>query len=129
MTTQNNRMPTPAQLMEAEEQALVKQERCDNFLARNAVEAEQAQVQAVPAANQGGEIRPQVALNTDDISVCHAFTPADEMEAEERERVIEDSVDDVRTYADQALSDEEIRARAITQPEQIHPNPKDGSHC
>ena len=129
MTTQNERMPTPAQLMEAEEDALVKQERCDNFLERNAVEAEQAQAQAVPAAEQGGDIQPKVALNTDDISVCHAFTHADEMEAEERERVIEDSVDDVRTYADKPLSDEEIRAQAVTQPEQIHPNPKDGSHC
>ena len=101
MTTQNERMPTPAQLMEAEEYALVKQERCDNFLERNAVEAEQAQAQAVPAAEQGGDIQ----------------------------RVIEDSVHDVRTYADKPLSDEEIRAQAVTQPEQIHPNPKDGSHC
>ncbi|MDO5638459.1 MAG: hypothetical protein Q4G28_01150 [Neisseria sp.] len=125
-----NRMPDPAQLMEAEESALVSQERCDDFLERRAVAAEQAEAEAeaAPLAEQAA-IQPQVEVNTDDISECHAFTPADEMEAEERELVIEDSVDDVRTYAQQPLSDEEIRARAITQPEQIHPNPKDGSHC
>lgn len=45
-------------------------------------------------------------------STCD-ITPAAEMEAEERELVIEDSVDDLITYADHPLSDGEIEARRL----------------
>ncbi len=127
--TQNKNDLTPAQLMEAEESALVKDERCEDKLERDAVEAEQAQVEVVHNEAQNDDVQPKVELNTDEISECHAFTPADEMEAEERELVIEDSVDNVRTYAQQPLSDAEIREQALTDPEQIHPHPKDGSRC
>lgn len=41
------------------------------------------------------------------------LTPAAEMEAEERERVIEDSVDDLREYSDKPLSDKEIEAQRL----------------
>lgn len=83
---------------------------------RDAVEAEQAQVEVVHNEAQNDDVQPKVELNTDEISKCHAFTPADEMEAEERELVIEDSVDNVRTYAQQPLSDAEIREQALTDP-------------
>lgn len=45
-------------------------------------------------------------------STCD-LTPAEEMEAEERELVIEDSVDDLRTYADHELSDKEIERKRL----------------
>ncbi|WP_274571692.1 hypothetical protein V6667_09160 [Neisseria leonii] len=40
-------------------------------------------------------------------------TPAAGMEAEERELVIENSVDDLVTYADRPLSDREIEAERL----------------
>ena len=102
---------TPATQMEAEERALVQDDRCDDYLARQAAVAEQQDAPATPLPPQD-TIRPQVTVNTESLSACHAPTSADEMEAEERELVIENSVDDVLTYAQQPLSDEEIRARA-----------------
>ncbi len=123
--TNPTREPTSAQVMEAQESALVKQERCDAYLDRQVAPAEAMPV-SVP---EQPAIHPDVQLNTDEISECHEPTTADEMEAEERELVIEDSVDDVRTYAQKPLSDEEIRQQALTRLDQIDPNPKDGNHC
>ncbi|MDO5058558.1 MAG: hypothetical protein Q4D82_01290 [Neisseria sp.] len=45
-------------------------------------------------------------------STCD-ITPAAEMEAEERELIIEDSVDDLRTYADHELTDCEIEEERL----------------
>ena len=119
---------TPAQLMEAEEKALVKQERCDDYLERKEVQKEERQAEPVPMGDQKS-VKPEVKLNTEEISECHEPTSADEMEAEERELVIEGSVDDVLTYAQRPLSDEEVRDKALTELKQIDPNPKDGNHC
>lgn len=52
------------------------------------------------------------------------LTPAEEMEAEERELVIEDSVDDLVTYADHPLSDREIENKRLHL-EDIEPDPED----
>ena len=126
----NKPNPTHAQVMESQECDAVIQERCDDYLHREAAQAEQAQAGSVAAVEQKlSAIRPQVELNTDQISECHEPTTADEMEAEERELVIEDSVDDAITYAQKPLSDEEIRRKALTRLDQIDPNPKDGNHC
>ena len=119
---------TPATQMEAEERALVQDDRCDDYLARQAAEAEQQDAPATPLPPQD-TIRPQVTVNTESLSACHAPTSADEMEAEERELVIENSVDDVLTYAQQPLSDEEIRARALTREADIRPQAEDGTSC
>lgn len=54
-------------------------------------------------------------------STCDV-TPAEEMEAEERELVIEDSVDDLVTYADHPLSDAEIEQERLHL-EDIEPEP------
>ncbi|MCP2041550.1 hypothetical protein L1281_002157 [Neisseria sp. HSC-16F19] len=56
-------------------------------------------------------------------STCDV-TPAEEMEAEERELVIEDSVDDLLTYADRELSDAEIEKKRLHL-EDIKPKPED----
>ena len=117
---------TPATQMEAEERALVQDDRCDDYLARQAAVAEQQDAPATPLPPQD-TIRPQVTVNTESLSACHAPTSADEMEAEERELVIENSVDDVLTYAQQPLSDEEIRARALTREADIRPQAEDGT--
>jgi hypothetical protein len=119
---------TPATQMEAEERALVQDDRCDDYLARQAAVAEQQDAPATPLPPQD-TIRPQVTVNTESLSACHAPTSADEMEAEERELVIENSVDDVLTYAQQPLSDEEIRARALTREADIRPQAEDGTAC
>ena len=119
---------TPAQQMEAEEKALVQDDRCHNYLNKQAIQAEQQDISTAPVQQQG-RIAPNVLLNTDDLSQCHAPTSADEMEAEERELVIENSVDDALTYAQKPLSDAEIRARAITRESEIRPNPEDISAC
>ena len=119
---------TPATQMEAEERALVQDDRCDDYLARQAAVAEQQDAPATPLPPQD-TIRPQVTVNTESLSACHAPTSADEMEAEERELVIENSVDDVVTYAQQPLSDEEIRARALTREADIRPQAEDGTSC
>ncbi|MDO5069158.1 MAG: hypothetical protein Q4D78_03005 [Neisseria zoodegmatis] len=52
------------------------------------------------------------------------LTPAEEMEAEERELVIENSVDDLVTYADHPLSDHEIENKRLHL-EDIKPEPED----
>ena len=119
---------TPATQMEAEERALVQDDRCDDYLARQAAVAEQQDAPATPLPPQD-TIRPQVTVNTESLSACHAPTSADDMEAEERELVIENSVDDVLTYAQQPLSDEEIRARALTREADIRPQAEDGTAC
>ena len=119
---------TPATQMEAEERALVQDDRCDDYLARQAAVAEQQDAPATPLPPQD-TIRPQVTVNTESLSACHAPTSADEMEAEERELVIENSVDDVLTYAQQPLSDAEIRARALTREADIRPQAEDGTAC
>ena len=119
---------TPATQMEAEERALVQDDRCDDYLARQAAVAEQQDAPATPLPPQD-TIRPQVTVNTESLSACHAPTSADEMEAEERELVIENSVDDALTYAQKRISDAEIRARAITRESEIRPNPEDISAC
>ena len=120
---------TPAQLMEAEEIALVKQERCDDFLEHQAVAAQKSQAEPLSVAGQTDVIKPQVQVNTDELSECHDPTLADEMEAEERELVIKNSVNDARTYAKAPLTDAEIREQALTRLDQIDPNPRDGNHC
>ena len=126
----NKPNPTSAQVMESQECDAVIQERCDDYLHREAAQAEQAQAGSVAAGEQKlSAIRPQVELNTDQISECHEPTPAAEMEAEERELVIEDSVDEVITYAQKPLSDEEIRREALTRLDQLDPYPTDGNHC
>ena len=119
---------TTACQMEAEERALVQDNRCDDYLARQAVVAEQQDAPATPLQPQD-QIQPQVTVNTRHLSTCHAPTSADEMEAEERELVIENSVDDVLTYAQQPLSDAEIRARALTREADIRPQAEDGTSC
>ena len=119
---------TPATQMEAEERALVQDDRCDDYLARQAAVAEQQDAPATPLQPQD-QIQPQVTVNTRHLSTSHAPTSADEMEAEERELVIENSVDDVLTYAQQPLSDEEIRARALTREADIRPQAEDGTAC
>ena len=119
---------TPATQMEAEERALVQDDRCDDYLARQAAVAEQQDAPATPLPPQD-TIRPQVTVNTESLSACHAPTSADELEAEERDLVIENSVDDVLTYAQQPLSDEEIRARALTREADIRPQAEDGTAC
>ncbi|UOO82488.1 hypothetical protein LVJ83_03195 [Uruburuella testudinis] len=126
----NNSNPTPAQLMESQEHDAVKQERCDDYLERKATEAEQAQAAPAPVVGQSAaDIQPKVEVNTDQISECHEPTSADEMEAEERELVIEGSVDDTLTYAQKPLSDEEVREKSLTRLDQIDPYPKDGKQC
>lgn len=52
-------------------------------------------------------------------------TLAQMMEAEERELVIENSVEDLEAYADKPLSDEEINAKRLHL-EDIQPEPEDG---
>lgn len=51
------------------------------------------------------------------------LTPAEEMEAEERELIIEDSVDDLVTYSDHPLSDCEIENKRLHL-EDIKPEPE-----
>ena len=85
----NKPNPTHAQVMESQECDAVIQERCDDYLHREAAQAEQAQAGSVAAGEQDFDaIKPQVELNTDQISECHEPTTADEMEAEERELVM-----------------------------------------
>ncbi len=55
-------------------------------------------------------------------STCDV-TPAAEMEAEERELVIENSVDDLVTYSDRPLSDSEIEQERLHL-EDIKPKPE-----
>lgn len=52
------------------------------------------------------------------------LTPAGEMEAEERELVIEDSVDDLEEYSDKPLTDTEIEAQRLHLKD-IKPTPED----
>ena len=59
-------------------------------------------------------------MNKDD---THDLTPAEEMEAEERELIIEDSVDDLLTYAQRSLSDAEIERKRLHL-EDIKPEPE-----
>lgn len=119
---------TPAAQMEAQERALVRDDRCDDHLKDQAAMARKQHADAPPMQKQG-DIEPKVIVNTDQLSQCHEPTLADEMEAEERERVIEDSVADTLAYAQTPLSDEEIRARSLTRADEIHPAPKDGKSC
>lgn len=51
------------------------------------------------------------------------LTPAEEMEAEERELIIEDSVDDLVTYSNHPLSDCEIENKRLHL-EDIKPEPE-----
>lgn len=51
------------------------------------------------------------------------LTPAAEMEAEERELVIEESVDSAIRYAEKPLSDDEVMARSLSE-EEIKPEPE-----
>lgn len=122
---------TPADTMEAEEKALVKDERTENKRERAAATQEHDIAKAADKPNMTPQppIQPQVALHTDEISECHEPTTADEMEAEERDLVIKDSVDDVLTYTNQPLSDEIIRKKALTEEAQIDPSPKDINQC
>ncbi|XXQ68087.1 hypothetical protein ACKLNO_10885 [Neisseriaceae bacterium B1] len=52
------------------------------------------------------------------------ISPAQEMEAEERELVITNSVEDLQEYADKPLSDAEIEAQRLHLDE-IKPTPND----
>lgn len=52
------------------------------------------------------------------------ITPAAEMEAEERELVIDNSVDDLREYSDKPLNDKEIEAERLHLSD-IKPRPND----
>ena len=74
--------------------------------------------------NQGKEIHPKVEgndkINQDLVDV----TPAEEMESEERDLVVENSVDDTLTYAEKPLSDAEIRRRSLDE-EEIKPEAED----
>ncbi|WP_037586381.1 hypothetical protein [Stenoxybacter acetivorans] len=137
MNTQSNHLPaadtfdlTGAAQMEAEEKSLI----IDDGFAKQAEnqiyekEEKTAKSNAVSAIKQGA-IYPKAELHTDDLSTCHEPTTADEMESEERDLVIADSVEAVRTFADKPLSDEEIRRRALTNEKSIHPNLNDPMAC
>lgn len=50
---------------------------------------------------------------SENLDSTYDVSPAAEMEAEERELVIEDSVDDLRTYAQHELSDAEIEKKRL----------------
>lgn len=50
---------------------------------------------------------------SDNNESTHDLTPAERMEAQEREQVIEDSVDDLQTFAGRPLSDAEIEAQRL----------------
>ncbi len=73
--------------------------------------------------NQGVAIEPQVTVNTDVIQSKEPTT-ADEMEAQERDLVIRDSVCDVLEYAQKPLSDAQIRAKSLSE-EDIEPRPEE----
>lgn len=119
----------PAATMEAEEQALVKEERVDEAAALAAERHDEAIAEVVDKPNMAkqGDIHPQVALHTDQLAEQPEATPAAEMEAEERDLVIENSVDDVRTFAESPVSDQTIRQQALTKEAQILPNQQDKS--
>lgn len=59
-------------------------------------------------------------------STCD-ITPAEEMEAEERELIIEDSVDSLIRYSEQPLSDATIEAERL-HIEDILPEPQDDAN-
>ncbi|MDO4248318.1 MAG: hypothetical protein Q4C79_05055 [Neisseria sp.] len=119
-----NERPTPAEEMEEQEYALLKRDRREDAEQRKAAAEADARASTVQEVGQTESIRPKVALHTDRLSEQHEPTPADEMEAEEQELVIENSVDDVLTYAQKPLSDAEIEAQALTRPDEIKPKPE-----
>lgn len=126
---QHNHPPAlnPAATMEAEECALVKEEQVDDATALAAIEHEAAisEVADRPNMSAQGDIHPEVSLRTNQLAESRQATPAAEMESEERDLVIENSVDDVRSFARHSLNDQEIRQRALTKETQITPKPQD----
>ena len=66
---------------------------------------------------------PNVTVNTTDLAQ-EADTPASEMEAQERESVIDASVAEVMSQAPQGLSDQEIENLALSE-DKIKPQAKD----
>lgn len=74
--------------------------------------------------NQGKEIHPKVEVNDKINQDLVDVTPAEEMESEERDLVVENSVDDTLTYAEKPLSDAEIRRRSLDE-EEIKPEAED----
>lgn len=74
--------------------------------------------------NQGKEIHPKVEVNDKINQDLVDVTPAEEMESEERDLVVENSVDDTLTYAEKPLSDTEIRRRSLDE-EEIKPEAED----
>ncbi|UOO89879.1 cation:proton antiporter [Vitreoscilla massiliensis] len=100
---------TPASEMEAQE--------LDEF------QVEAVHGDEVPRSVQQKAAMPKVTLNTDDLS-ADVDTPASEMEAQEREVVIDASVSEVMSQADKTLSDAEIEALALSE-DKIKPQAKD----
>ena len=74
--------------------------------------------------NQGKEIHPKVEVNDKINQDLVDVTPAEDMESEERDLVVENSVDDTLTYAEKPLSDAEIRRRSLDE-EEIKPEAED----
>ena len=77
----------------------------------------------VPSAVQQKSSMPNVTVNTTDLAQ-EADTPASEMEAQERESVIDASVAEVMSQAPQGLSDQEIENLALSE-DKIKPQAKD----
>ena len=77
----------------------------------------------IPSAVQQKSSMPNVTVNTTDLS-AEVDTPASEMEAQERESVIDESVAEVMSQAPQGLNDQEIERLALSEDE-IKPQSKD----
>ena len=99
---------TPASEMEGQE--------CD------AVEVDAVHGEEMPAALKQKSTMPNVTVNTAHITQ-DVDTPASEMEAQERETIIDESVAEVMSHDDQGLTDQEIQRLALTE-EQIKPQPQ-----
>ena len=76
----------------------------------------------MPAALKQKSTMPNVTVNTAHITQ-DVDTPASEMEAQEREAIIDESMAEVMSHDDQGLTDQEIERLALTE-EQIKPQPQ-----
>lgn len=99
---------TTAAIMEAEE--------CDQ------VEVERVDGANIPESAQQQMLEPNVTVNTSQVTLDQD-TPAAEMEAQEREQTVMESVEEVIEHADKPLSDEKIKQQALTE-DDIKPESK-----
>lgn len=119
----------PAATMEAEERSLVKDEKVEEMATLAAIKHEIAidEIADQPNMKTQGDIHPEVSLHTDKLAQSQEATPAAEMDSEERDLVIDNSVAAVCTFAEHPLTDQQIRQQALTKETQILPDPEDKS--